>query len=130
MNFTIRYAKISDIDRIKIIADKNKKYIGFIIKGALVDSINFDRLLIEDCSGSFCHFRKRRDGVTVIYEICVPQEFNGMGIGRMLINALSTPIQLKCPVDNVSNGFYEHIGFCLIGKEQGKKRELNVWRLG
>ena len=38
-------------------------------------------------------------------------------------------LQLKCPIDNESNKFYERIGFKKVGVVSGKKRELNVWRI-
>jgi len=130
MSFSVRLANLEDIDRIKLLADKHRKELGFIIRSALVDSVNHNRLLVEDCSGAFCNFRKRKDNVTVIYEICVPAEFRNMGIGKLFIANIEKPIQLKCPVDNESNLFYNKLGFVLIRKETGKKRELNVWRLG
>ena len=130
MSFSVRLANLEDINRIKLLADKHRKELGFIIRSALVESVNHNRLLIEDYSGAFCHFRKRKDNVTVIYEICVPMQFRNMGIGKLFISNLKNPIQLKCPVDNESNLFYNKLGFVLIGKETGKKRELNVWRLG
>ena len=125
----IRIAKISDIDKIKEIAQSYTKEIGFVMRPALEDAVKRQELLYDDETGSFCHYRYRRDGVSVIYEICVPQQHRGKGIAKTMINMILTPVQLKCPVDNESNAFYKHIGFELIETLPGKKRELNVWRL-
>jgi hypothetical protein len=67
--------------------------------------------------------------VAVIYEICTPQEARGKGIGRAIIERIPLPIELKCPLDNESNHFYQHIGFRKVRVDPGKKRQLNVWRL-
>lgn len=80
--------------------------------------------------GAFCHWHKRKDGISIIYEICVADEARGKGLGRKMIDLLPLPIRLKCPVDNESNKFYEHLGFKLVGIVPGRKRKLNIWLLG
>lgn len=121
-------AKLTDIDAIKQVAKIYTKEIGFILRPALEDAVRREELLYDDTSHSFCHYHTRKDGVTVIYEICVPKESRGKGLARQMIEMLLPPVQLKCPVDNESNDFYRHIGFSLIDVEQGKKRRLNVWQ--
>jgi ribosomal protein S18 acetylase RimI-like enzyme len=126
----LRQATLVDIDHIKTVAGQYKRELGFILRPALEEAVKRGELLYHE-SGAFCHWRRRRDGVSVIYEICVPDEARGQGIGRAMIEALQQPIRLKCPVDNaLGNGFYERLGFKLVGVEPGKKRQLNVWRLG
>jgi len=124
-----RLAKISDIDIIKQVAAKHTRELGFILRPALVEAVRREELLFDDATGSFCHYHTRRDGVSVIYEICVPEQFRNMGIAKSFLYMIPLPIQLKCPIDNESNNFYQHLGFKLVGVEQGKKRRLNVWRL-
>ncbi|MFA5996942.1 MAG: GNAT family N-acetyltransferase [Candidatus Paceibacterota bacterium] len=75
----------------------------------------------------FVRWHHRRDEWNTVYDICVRGDFRYEGIGKLLLSRISKPIQLKCPVDNASNLFYEHIGFSLISKEQGRKRMLNLW---
>lgn len=125
----VRLAKISDIDCIKDVAKGYVKELGFILRPALIEAVKREELLFDPETRSFCHYHTRRDGVTVIYEICVPKEARGKGIAREMINMLPLPIQLKCPVDNESNEFYKHIGFVLLSVEPGRKRNLNIWRL-
>ena len=80
----------------------------------------------------FCNFNvRKRDGIGVIYEIATHPVVRGKGGGLMLVEQVLTKceeIQLKCPVDNKSNGFYSRIG-CKVGIEAGKKRPLNVWQI-
>jgi ribosomal protein S18 acetylase RimI-like enzyme len=125
----IRLATTVDIDRIKDVAKRYTHELGFILRPALEAAVSRGELLYDPSTGAFCHYHRRRDGVSVIYEICTPEEARGQGLARQMIDMLLCPIQLKCPVDNESNRFYEHIGFELMGVEDGKKRKLNVWRL-
>lgn len=126
----VRLAKMSDIDAIKETAKVMVKEVGFILRPALEEAVRREELLFEDKTNSFCHYHTRRDGVSVIYEICVPLEHRGNGIAKTMIDMLPLPIQLKCPIDNESNNFYKHIGFELIRVDPGKKRMLNVWSKG
>jgi N-acetylglutamate synthase-like GNAT family acetyltransferase len=105
----IRQATINDIDNIKRVADCYKKELGFILRPALVEAVNRGELLYHE-SGAFCHWHRRRDQVSVIYEICVPDEARGQGLGRAMVEQLPRPIRLKCPVTNASNEFYQHLG--------------------
>jgi N-acetylglutamate synthase-like GNAT family acetyltransferase len=126
----IRQAKISDIEIIKKIAARYSSEIGFILRSALEDAVKRNELLFDEISGAFCHYHTRRDKTSVIYEICVPKFDRGKGLARQMINMLPRPVLLKCPVDNESNKFYEHMGFTLLRVDPGKKRQLNVWQLG
>lgn len=125
----VRLATLNDIGDIKETAKKMVKEVGFILRPALEEAVRREELLFEDKTKSFCHYHTRRDGVSVIYEICVPIEFRGQGIAKQMIFMIPRPIQLKCPIDNESNNFYRHFGFALIKTAPGKKRDLNLWRL-
>jgi N-acetylglutamate synthase-like GNAT family acetyltransferase len=125
----VRLATLTDIDAIKEVAKHYVKELGFILRPALEEAVRREELLYEDKTNSFCHYHTRRDGVSVIYEICVPVEHRGGGIAKAMINMIPPPIQLKCPVDNESNKFYEHFGFKLLCVDPGEKRMLNVWLL-
>lgn len=104
--------------------------LGYISPGQLRDAIQSGEIMCHPATGAFCRFRRRKkDGVTVIYEIAVPMEVRGRGIARRMIDLLPRPIELKCPVDNESNGFYQHLGFEFGGTVPGKKRDLNIWRM-
>ena len=129
----IRLATEQDIDTISKIASKSSKEIGFVMKVAMKEAITKDSLIVVERNKQvigFCKFNKRKkDGVTVIYEVCVLKEYRGMGYGKQMINYLDKPIELKCPVDNASNKFYQGIGCELVETVPGRKRALNVWRL-
>lgn len=129
--YKIYNATLNDIAGIKGLAAKHTKELGFILRPALEEAVKRGELLCAkdfDCNiAGFCHYHRRRDGVSVIYEICVNPEVRGGGLGLAMINRLPRPVKLKCPEDNESNGFYKHIGCKLLGVEKGKKRKLNVW---
>lgn len=130
--FTVRPANIQDIDAIKVIADKYSNEIGFVMRPTLEEHCKKGFLLVAEFDGQvigFCNFNKRKDGVSVIYEICTEYRYRGNGVARKMINTLSRPIHLKCPIDNESNNFYAAMGFKLIDVDEGKKRKLNVWEL-
>ncbi|MCK9345272.1 MAG: GNAT family N-acetyltransferase [Candidatus Pacebacteria bacterium] len=127
----VRIAYPEDLPAIKKIADANKKEIGFIVRPIFEESIQNQELFVAcKLNGEivgFVRWHHRRDEWNTVYEICVRNDSRRDGIGKLLLAQIPKPIQLKCPVDNASNKFYEHIGFSLISKEQGRKRMLNLW---
>lgn len=122
----VRRATLADIDWVKVLCARHTKQIGFVLRPALVEAVGRGELLVargpQGYCG-FCHYHTRRDGWTVVYEIVSVRA----GAGRAMFAALPRPLRLKCPVDNVSNGFYAHIGGTLAGVDPGKKRPLNIW---
>lgn len=132
-NFKIVRAKLSDIEEIKKIADKNTDTIGFVLKPALEENCQRKTLIVaKDENGKvlgFCNYHKRKDGVNVIYEICVDYKYRGNGIASAILDKMPRPLRLKCPVDNESNKFYKRYGFTKVTVETGKKRKLNVWEI-
>ena len=68
---------------------------------------------------------------TTIYDIAVKDKKNGYGtqlIQRIIQESPHSKIIAKCPTDLEANEFYKDIGFVLESVEEGKKRNLNVWR--
>lgn len=129
----IRQATLDDIGMVKHIANKYPRELGYVMMPSLRDAVGRNELLVYEVNGrifGFVNYRTRRDGWHTVYEIAVDKPFRGGEIGRALIEAVPTPIRLKCTVDNkIANGFYEHLGFCLVRQECGRKRQLNVWEL-
>ena len=132
----VRKASHADLDGIKAIADANKDTLGFVLRPALAENIARQWVLVAESNSrilGFCNFRHRRDRQTTIYEICVSQGYRGQGIGRAMIEALAKEcqscIRLKAMQGIAANDFYRHLGFQLVGTEQGKKRVLNLWIL-
>lgn len=124
------------ITEIKKIADKCRKEIGFINRAILQKALDENRVLIvknenNEIGGFLHYYLRKRDDIITVYELAVSTDLRGKGYGKQLIEALKEKnkiIQLKCPVDNSSNGFYEHQGFQLIEISKGRKRMLNLWR--
>ena len=81
------------------------------------------------------HFHHRRDAITTVHEILVVPRLRGRGIGRRLLDALSSAarekgqkkLRLKCPDDQPANGFYARVGFQRTGMEPSRKRHVAVW---
>jgi GNAT superfamily N-acetyltransferase len=119
----------------KVIASTFPKELGFVNRAALQASENAGELEVIAGIG-FCNYHHRRDGQTTIYEIAVAREYQNQGWGRLLfyrvlcacIERSQTRIVAKCPEDNLSNGFYEHLGFKLVIVESGRRRRLNRWQ--
>ena len=127
----VRHAKIDDIPRIKRIAAIHSKQLGFVNKAALEESVYRKTLYVADYKNALCvgfvNFYTRKDGWSTIYEIAVHPEAYNKGIGRRLLDAVPSPIRLKCTVDNPANEFYKKAHFRLVRTEAGRSRSLNVW---
>lgn len=124
---SIRLATESDIARIQETARTLTKELGYLGKGQIVALVKAKKTLICEVTGAFCQFNKRRDGVSVIYTIAVPLKHRSKGIGRRLVEALGTPVRLKCILGLPANRFYEKCGFKMIGVEKSTKTQLLVW---
>lgn len=141
MTTLIRYLQSSDIPKVKQIADANRESLSFLTKSKFKELAEQQRGIVAEEDGQilgFVTFRHRKSDLqTTLSEICVEASRRNQGIGRLLLNALLNDskckarsfIQLKCPKDLAANDFYAHLGFKLDRIEQGKARQLNVWRL-
>lgn len=129
----IRYTREEDIS---IISKLNREFIyeiGYIPIPSLRERILQKESIVlvrdENIIG-FANFHLRKDGIITIYEIAIKKEYQSRGNGKKLIeyilNNIGPYIQLKCPVDNSSNKFYNKIGK-FICCEEGKKRRLNKY---
>lgn len=126
-----RPAVEGDIPAIKRIANAYKRELGYVMLPALRESMARGGLHVavdgERVVG-FVNWRKRRDGVTVIYEIATARDSARQGVGRALLATASGTVRLKCTTDNDANEFYARMGFAHVGTEEGRKRALNVWQ--
>ena len=121
-----RYAEKEDIKQIKLIADDNRNHFGFIPQVAFEESLENKELLYHP-AGAFCRFHRRRDGWCTVYELCVDDIVRQMGLGKFLLEQLPMPFRLKCPMDNIANEFYRHLGLNYKGSTAGKTSFLNIW---
>jgi ribosomal protein S18 acetylase RimI-like enzyme/queuine/archaeosine tRNA-ribosyltransferase len=142
---TIRLAREDDVEGAKRIAAKCSKELGFVNSATLRKAQEKEWLLVaaewylqtdNDEIIGFVNFRIKKDHNCTLYDIAVKQEAREQGVGTRLLNRLinithvagGSFIQLKCPVDLPANEFYKKHRFDLINVEDGKKRQLNVWR--
>lgn len=137
-SWIIRKASPDDLVEIKRLCDQHRNELGFVLRPALVASIEANEILVADEAGQvigFVHYHHRRDLSTTIYHIAVATNARRNGVGRTLIEALRyecmqqkrLAIRLKCPTTLPVNEFYKQIGFVLIEVDKGKRRSLNLW---
>jgi N-acetylglutamate synthase-like GNAT family acetyltransferase len=138
-NIVTRKANLSDLVAIKQLADKEKSSLGFITRQTIMEAIANSSIMLIVVNGKIVGFQhyyhRKRDLQTTLYHKTIDKEFRGHGLGRILVNSVIEEARLlgrkklflKCPIDLPSNHFHKAIGFVLVGKEQGKKRELNLW---
>ncbi len=126
----IRLAVLDDVPAVKKIASQHNKELGFVIRSALIDSISRSSLIVAtqlDEIVGFANYRRRKDGVNVIYELGVHRNHLRKRIGSALLSAIPYPTRLKTTTDNQrALAFYLSNGFTIVGHERGRKRELHV----
>jgi len=95
----------------------------------LHESSNRNELILID--GGMCHWHLRRDGQLTIREIISTRPGAGSTMLDTLRNVAGAKFILaKCPIDLVSNQWYQRRGFFLSHTEQAKSgRVINVWKL-
>lgn len=129
----MRDAIPQDIDWVRPILDSAKHILGNgtlawyrFWHGGLVDGA---RWIVVEGKG-FVHFKRRRDGTSVIYEIAVSPDHKRQGVGRQLVAQVGYPIELKTDADNEeSNAFYRALGFHPIGCKVSKKgKRMRIYR--
>lgn len=130
-NCIVRSGTEDDIEQIVAISRQWRNELGYVMRPALRDSVGRGTLFVAALDTQiigFVNSRRRRDGVNVIYEIAVHRDFVSNRVGTQLLQVIPAPTRLKCTVDNIrANSFYEAFGFRLVGRENGRRRELNVW---
>lgn len=136
----IRKASSVDLDAIKSLVDSHKHELGFVLRPALMQSIDRSEIFVANGGEAVIgvlDYHHRLDQQTTIYHFVVTPQLRRQGIGRRLIEALREEakeygkgyILLKCPEDLEANDFYERMGFQLTEIENGQQRKLNVWKL-
>jgi ribosomal protein S18 acetylase RimI-like enzyme len=128
----IRWGLEKDLPAIKRIAARYHDELGFVMLPSLREAVARRSLYVAtDSAGNvqgFANTRKRRDGVTVIYEIAVAPEWRGKRIGAALLAGVPSPKRLKVTQDNeAAIAFYEGAGMQRVAAESGRRRSLYVY---
>jgi len=131
----IREAKKEDKEWILEIFSQNKKILGGKGYGSLQwkrywDNNKSNEYWIVIDKVAFCHYLiRKRDGVSVIYEIATHNDHKKKGYGKQIIKYLGDSIELKTDYDSEeSNEFYQKTGFLPIGvsfTKSDKKKMMN-----
>lgn len=79
---------------------------------------------------AFAHYRIKKDGSRVLYEIAVDVAAKRQGLGRLLMERVGRPVMLKTDRDHAeSNAFYKSLGLSLAGVTVARSgKRLNVWQ--
>ena len=122
MKNCIKSAILNDKDWILEIFAQNKKILGGKGYGSLqwkryCDNNKSNEKWIVINEVAFCHYLiRKRDGVSVIYEIATHNDYKKKGYGKKIIEHLGDSIELKTDYDSKeSNSFYQKTGFLPIG---------------
>ncbi len=133
---------LDHVDSVKALADLHRDELGFHTRQSYVDSVD-RRGLVVATSGcqvvGFVRYHKRRDTAATIYEIAVAADCRKRGVGRKLLAYVveecrrvdARILQLTCPAELPSNGFYRSVGFERVSARSrpGKHRPLIEWRM-
>jgi ribosomal protein S18 acetylase RimI-like enzyme len=144
--FSIREATMQDAPNILALADANKDELGSlgqhpkwlterIYRGEVFVAHSGTRIMGFVC---FQHELCGEDAQTNVYYLCTDIAYRGLGVGKLLMEALAVDarlygnklITLKCPEHLLANHFYRSIGYELKSSEADCRGvHLNVWRL-
>lgn len=136
----LRKAIAADLPALKTLTDTHRHELGFVHRQALLRSIEREEVIVAqkgDRLVGFIEYHHRMDQQTTIYHIVVESQSRNQGIGRSLVDAVKEEsrelkkefILVKCPVDLEANEFYSQIGCQLVRQEQGKQRDLSIWKI-
>jgi N-acetylglutamate synthase-like GNAT family acetyltransferase len=130
------------VDSVKELADLHRDELGFHTRRSYVDSVERRELGVATSGRrvvGFVRYHKRRDTAATIYEITVAVECRKRGVGRRLLAHVldecrrvdARILQLTCPAELPSNGFYASVGFERVSARScpGKQRPLIEWRM-
>lgn len=80
---------------------------------------------------AFAHYLERLDGTKTLHEIAVDDSQKCKGIGKILLQYIGYPMQLKTDANNFeSNEFYRKAGYTFVGTKRSKngKKIFNLWK--
>jgi ribosomal protein S18 acetylase RimI-like enzyme len=143
---TIRGASMEDVPSILALADANKDELGSLGQHPkwLTERIYRGEVFVADDGNMiigfvcFQHELHSEDAQTNVYYLCTDIAYRGLGVGKLLMEALAVDarlygnklITLKCPEHLLANHFYRSIGYEREGSEADCRGvHLNVWRL-
>jgi Acetyltransferases len=131
--FRIRLAVMGDVLLCQRISRQFRSELPFVSLPQLQGALELKALHVAELDEQvvgFVRFRRRRDGVSVIYDLAVDSSVQGMGIGRALLYSVPCPLFLKCKADNErGNHFYERAGMYRVGNEvTPRDTELIHWK--
>jgi N-acetylglutamate synthase-like GNAT family acetyltransferase len=138
---TPRLAAGSDLLHIDALVRRASDVFGFVPRVVLARAIKEGEIRVLTAGDGrltgAIRFHHRRDGVTTIHEVVVAADARNDGVGRTLVQAVhdaalargQQSLRAKCPIDARANGFYRATGWERVAIEDGRVRDLAVWKL-
>jgi len=130
----VRWVIMSCIDEVTDLFQDYRDELGFVNRAQVHEKDLYVEQRDGEVVGAVLGNHCVRKPQTTIYEIAVDEEYRGEGIATTLVEEMAgdsdhDKIIAKCPRDLPSNQFYNKTGWELIDVEEGKSRELCVWKL-
>ena len=138
---SVRPATPDDLAGIDALVRQASDVFGFVPRVVIARAIDEGKVLVLTAGDGrligAIRFHHRRDGFTTIHEVVVAADARKDGVGRTLVQAVhdaalargQQSLRAKCPIDALANGFYRATGWERVAIEDGRVRELVVWRL-
>ena len=140
MSVTLRTANEQDIVNVKLLADANRRELGFHARQAFIESVAKQELIVAERDGNIvgsARFHIRRDRIATLYEVVTALNERRTGIGRLLMEAVyracqdkgARRLRLSCPIELPANAFYAALGMKRPAaySNPGRQRPLYVW---
>lgn len=124
---------MSDVEEIADLFQDHRDELGFVNRAQVREKTTHTRAVDGDIVAAVLCNHCIRKPQTTIYEIAVDEHYRRNGYAESLIDEVynESPHEkliAKCPKPLSANEFYRETGWALIDTEDGKNRDLNVWR--
>jgi len=121
------------VDEITNLFQDHRDELGFVNSAQVREKDTYTVSRDGDLAGAAICNHCVRKPQTTLYDIAVYEEYRRDGVGSELIENIThdsphRKIIAKCPLDLPANEFYENTGWTFVGREEGKSRDLNIWR--
>ena len=134
----MRYATIADATYIWDLSERMRDSIGYAPRGAIVDRIERQRVLVIEENGSIAGFishTHRIDRLTHLPQIGVDPALWRTRAGTLVMQTViqaardagSTALTLRSALDLPANFFWPTLGFLPQGIIAGQRRTLSAW---
>lgn len=113
---------------------QHRDELGFVNRAQCQENDLYTEYVDGEIAGAALGNHCVRKPQTTLYELAVSESHRRNGIAETLVSRMANDsphekLIAKCPVDLPANNFYASTGWEKIDTEDGKQRDLHVWRL-